>query len=1179
MLPSYKKFPCLPLLIGVVVVQLNLTRASTQRIDLRPDASNDYQPQDLGHSTAHPKTRMNHSLTNSSTFTTTPTKTPTTFARTTLSKRTLSSTVAPTNSTTTTSKRPGLITRTSDAIYKALTGYFSHDDDEEDSEAKDGFGAKLTTVRLAPVESPPQTTPSPIGDRSELPATRGLKSGTIDPHPTRAAHDLFRSSLGNGSSVTLGTAAETRATTLTPSHSRQSRQSTVKPTLEQSYSNRISPTMSSTTKTSVRPKLTTPPHIQLEFSDHNYETSPPIERKTSSTTTHKPTSKTSPSSLAPHHEAFTLHDQLKKAESTTTTESPTTTRAATKPQKAATAAPKPILLSSTSKPAHDDRLRGNQLEGTRDNSTITSISSSFHLFSLLNQAITSISSELTFLNRTNRLARHQLPSHNDEPATSEGEQEIDIPRSIGSPVEENAQLGPIESKPNERLTNSRRTADGSVQTSADGASQNKQQVTSREDIMLLCRLLHKHLGHTPNNASVALNLRNLAENLGQLTEGANKTDGGESTTTLAPLKASGADLEVSNDDSKWTVNEPQLDLSDQSHGDRLLESVFSLAPQTGGASSLNKLDLGQSETSYEEAGSRLLTELFNLGFRKKLAAASSASPTGTGQDETESGAELAKNITLRVWSRTTTEGRGGRLRLVYWLLERLGARGHSAPSGPSRRRFKVLELAEAHDLLDQLDHSLVQQAINEIGLVRPRGVLVGAYKREADSNDQLQPPRVIDDQLGQSESDNKPSPSTLQLLVDRLSNSSFGQNFHLYLILFVVVLFCIILCIAVPVMCCKCMMPSRSLSGSSTESTSAGSKGTRKNRRLRQQLTSQTDDNGRRRPASRGFYKSTDPLRESITSISGALAANRGTDQDGSKQVETPAIWRKLSNSTTTMTRDEIRTLEDDGRFEIVCGAENGGQARNRAKMASDRSKFEWYTFEDNKEQTTRRRLTGPGASETEDGTRQQPRGRLIDKPTQTTMVVRDQCKVTKSVQTFARENEPQEASLDELSLSYRDRLETRDSNSLTKSELVMLKEKLIPIGQRVSQNNDIQTEQQNSRRRLVDHDYVNTAANQQQQTTKLPSRHIDSSSIESKNGLPTSDRPIRATGESSSGAGGVQTRTQPPVGVSERAPSMRYLELPVQTQTKVDAIKNELIKLEARDADMKGTYKRYDVV
>jgi hypothetical protein len=183
------------------------------------------------------------------------------------------------------------------------------------------------------------------------------------------------------------------------------------------------------------------------------------------------------------------------------------------------------------------------------------------------------------------------------------------------------------------------------------------------------------------------------------------------------------------------------------------------------------------------------------------------------------------------------------------------------------------------------------------------------------------------------------------------------------------------------------MMPTASTTGSSTLSANAQQRHPhrarehRNGRHLRTQ-TQRSATNQASQPSATpriGFYKSTDPLRESISSISGALAANRGDNAELKfGDVASPAIWRKLSNSTTTMTKDEIRTLEDDGELKLVCGFEDDDERDgdgSAIKKPTDRNKFEWYTFEDQKEQTIRRRLTPVEI----DSTRVKSKGRQAD--------------------------------------------------------------------------------------------------------------------------------------------------------------------------------------------------------
>lgn len=872
---------------------------------------------------------------------------------------------------------------------------------------------------------------------------------------------------------------------------------------------------------------------------------------------------------------------------------------------------------------------------------------SLEFFSFLNRAFGSIYAlnQLTYLNRTTRLVHENESGFNDNGASTASL----LPSSTTNSESISSFEGEREGVQDE---SSSLLPETSKQDGSSRAGKLQQGSSTRDDIMLLCKLLHKQLENgsiiQTNGSFFSQNGSNLLSQTNPVgsTNNSQKQQRTSTSTTVRPR-----DLLRDFLSSGLHVSEPQNDLND-THESHLLESVFSLEKRAA------------REASYEESAQRLLADLFNAGFRRKFArqlnsSASPAEPFSSGDHSnapTRSEQRLAP-IQLKSWSRTITGGKGGRLRLVYWLVMPAGE-----PIPPAQ--FKTLDLDEAHELLDELDHAFIQQSIDDALLIRPL-VLVAPFKRTVRSNesspnspgpanDELLPaapsPNVLDDQLNPAnETNSKPdskSSSGLKDFIERLFTGSLEENLQIYLIALIILLFLIVMCFAIPLICCKsCPLFGRRSESSAALTTAAtttataetGSSSTSAGRftsRLAQSDNNQANFGaaqqrpvGRRSKARNGNgggqrngsggkqqarkhteFESEASGKRPVSSISSALKLPTHV---GRKRSETEvleeydeeydlsrtsgtineAVWTKLSDSTTTLTKDRTRLMYDDGRVDIPIVRQrqaNGGQlVESEAHDEGRLKRFEWYTFED--KTTTTSEQFGPA-----DG------GLKRDKQSQT---LTDHMKMTRSVQTSNDLGDSigvdgamggqldQQAGL--LNMSFSERMETRNSDTLTKSELVLLKEKLIPIGrQQLARSPPDSTAAPTSgststsaRERPQDeladlacaratHDYVNQ-----------PTRHIDSSIDDSTNGMSKSlARPIR-----------VDTL---PAGSSvagdERTPKMRFLELPSKAQSRMEAIKGELAKLEARQESPAGrnvmpgrvesrpatsTYKRYDVI
>lgn len=493
------------------------------------------------------------------------------------------------------------------------------------------------------------------------------------------------------------------------------------------------------------------------------------------------------------------------------------------------------------------------------------------------------------------------------------------------------------------------------------------------------------------------------------------------------------------------------------------------------------------------------------------------------------------------------------LRLIFWLLEK---------SNSGQRQFRLVDEKEAQSLLDRLEFSQIERHLDGMQL-KPVRSLISSYHRTRSRPGDEEQPLVLDDSLaprpeeaptgghskGQATSV-KPK-NSFQMLMDRFSESSFVDNLHLYLILFILVLVLIILCVAVPMICCC-----RSSSSSSSSPDRRAAVG-----RI---------PVGRRRRTTRAPPHNI-PIGSAddhnIATISGSknllLASGGGGDGDRDEhfdkaakfQQQSDAIWRKLSNTTTTLIKDESSILvRNDGTTGTALSM--GDRFERQPRPADDNQLFEWYPFHSGADAENPSSATNP--------------------------------RTHKSVQTnesrLLRQHQQEAAETRPMTLHSR-------SDTMSKSELVMLKEKMIPIMQERRQQVSTQTSQEATAAAPVgSHDYVNqsqivrssppasssSTSNADSQAKRpaqledcissMPSRHIDSSDSRSI-GLDHQHRQRQHRGQPQP----LDEQQQ------QRQPSMRRLELPAKTRSKVDAIKSELEKLEQRDPV--STYKRYDVI
>lgn len=357
------------------------------------------------------------------------------------------------------------------------------------------------------------------------------------------------------------------------------------------------------------------------------------------------------------------------------------------------------------------------------------------------------------------------------------------------------------------------------------------------------------------------------------------------------------------------------------------------------------------------------------------------------------------------------------------------------------------------------------------------------------------------------------------------------------------------------------------------------------------------------------------------------------SDQEVADQKKTKAandaIWRKLSSTTTTFVKDQSEVImvrndgtvcvpvSRDGSNKTISLMPNSEDDDEEVERAAKKSQFEWYSFEDDHQSENKKRKTKDlfGDSETTKSiNNKQPQSYIIsDKKKQ----------YTKSVQAVFHERQPtsQHTTIDESYNSestngYRDRIEKRSSDTLTKSELVMLKEKMIPIAQQHQQQyrqvasqtstpseaiyvnqalatKAVQTGQSIDRppaqqeSELLKQHQQQVAADddtrrecQSQPTTSSGDNNDKEDDYRDKERTPPMDRFVSSfidSSESRSDSANKPSTIIERVVVEkqhqqqlqqeqDRIPKMRHLDLPARARSKVDAIKAELSKLEQRD-------------
>lgn len=766
------------------------------------------------------------------------------------------------------------------------------------------------------------------------------------------------------------------------------------------------------------------------------------------------------------------------------------------------------------------------------------------------------------------------------------------------------------------------------------------QPATSEDVHLLCKLLHKHLENiTTTAAPVTTTTATTISTTFTSTSTVPSIPKGEETTEIPTTTPFSLTTDSSKrEHSKSSTPKPskdrmKLSISDpnrlgEAHEDYLLESVFAY-------------DIKQfkNNETLERVARHLLIDLFDSGGKRAENGSKPAVGNEYENDEEDGANAPTSEDELSVGSSSSTGAdrhhqrhhnnkfkikvydkyshvTSDKLHLVYWLLKRA-----QHPSN-SNLKFQVLDNYDAGQLVDRLEHAHIERCLSEANLKSI--ILLASYKlllndssrKNKHEHDHEIKPHLIDDSLNDGSEreqlagsdEEAPKKNAFQLLVNKLTSSNFIDNLQLFGIIFVILLMCLVLCFACPLLCFKPAASSSSTKSKSFPPDPTGSNATHSaskqaSRAVNQQKMPNTK---RRRGNNSGNNKmSAGSLAHNreVASIEGQLKDSylqRG-DQASQAQKASDAIWRKLSNTTTTLIKDqsEVIMVRNDGtvRVPVLKDRAVGELSQPDEIQISRKSQSEWYAFDEEEK------------DHSSDRNKKQPQSFLIS----------DKKQITKSIQTTTFHEQPSQTGTFESTESYseslndyKDKIETRkrSSDTLTKSELVMLKEKMIPIAQQRQQHYRQVASQTSTPSEAI---YVNQALTsravqtgqsiedgaqqfERQQVAgdnqpypgqsspatsggdnsngsnkrtppldKFVSSFIDSS--ESRSDYPAnkgSDSVIERLGgerERERGRGREEEREQ-----NERIPKMRHLDLPPRTRSKVDAIKAELSKLEQRD-------------
>lgn len=948
--------------------------------------------------------------------------------------------------------------------------------------------------------------------------------------------------------------------------------------------------VSSKLKSQARQQSSTEAEPDLEYRDRHEDIIRVKKETTATTTTTTPTTTTT----------------TKRAPTTATTRTPSTTTAATASTKPTTTT---TMTTTFEMPRGNAHKPSNKVESQKNGTTTAT--------TIKPQPIASI--------KQAQKVPIQAPSANIR-ASNQVDESVKSPRVYGmltNALRSVYNLNPFLNRTT-RVAPEHEIGDFKIESGKLMLANDTIQPATSEEIHLMCKLLHKHLENittttlasTPvpvTTSSVVFTSTISGPDVEKITQMAPVTSDPlinltTDTSNGMPSTNSTSKSKTDKDKMKLSVSEPsQLG---EAHEDHLLESVFAYdLKQVKNNETLERvarnllLNLLDSSSKLIENSTKINTgnELENdeedgadapaPSSEAELPIGSSAGAHNRQRNHHHQHQQQNNKFKMRVYEKYS-HATSDKLHLVYWIIKR-----SSQPSN-SELKFNVLDDREAGKLIDQLEHAQIERSFSEANL---KSIILMAPYKSSSSNDKHNheiEPHLIDDTLNgvekeHSTSDQKATKkSSFQLMIDKLTSSTFIDNLQLYGIIFIILLMCIVLCFACPLFCFRPSSSSSSKPKNLPDDPSGGSSTSFQQASQAKQLKV---DPKRRRGNKRTNAGSLAHHQE-VPSIEGDLKDSRiqrgdqaGKDVAAKTQRASDAIWRKLSNTTTTFVKDqsEVIMVRNDGTVRVPvlkdgkavdkCSAIDL-EASNETPV-SKKSQFEWYSFEDDRS--------------SEADTKKKPQSYIIS----------DKKKITKSIQTTTFHEQPSQTTFDESyseSLDdYKDKIETRkrSSDTLTKSELVMLKEKMVPIAQQYQQHyrqmasqttapdeaiyvnqalasKAVQTGQSIDGVLQSEHSHQGQQLKQDADDQLCPGQSTSGNKGQGENiRTPPLDRFVSSFIDSSESRSELANkrgaRTENPGGEieQERIPKMRYLDLPPQTRSRVEAIKAELNKLEQRDS------------
>lgn len=611
-----------------------------------------------------------------------------------------------------------------------------------------------------------------------------------------------------------------------------------------------------------------------------------------------------------------------------------------------------------------------------------------------------------------------------------------------------------------------------------------------ENVHLLCKLLHDKLLTNSSNLAITTAQPNISNEI------VTTKKPGRQTSSEIPIRGNGS--KANRDETSGgeeTTKQPRIlfvesesEVNEQDNGPWLMQSISRIPS--------NRMTNHEAILAVKES----LQTLFELSwqsnptrprgkpeFRTRIKKATNFDYENGDMNERDDPSTTEKpaitsdneNFKIRLSAEFTSFSRD-QLIFVFFLMQRVKL-------GSGQQLWKVLSFEEADRLLDKLEHLEISRQF-ERRHVRPMVLLEPFMGRTKSINSPENDPKSWPPELNvpdESLHPNRQQTNTQQQsssFFDRFTRSSFTDHLFLYTILIIIILFLFAVCCSIPMLC---------------------------------------------KSGSRDIQKLTGPKLPVPSKEAMSIGSNGGD-----------AIWRKLSNTTTTLSRDQ------DQRLKIH--EANIDPLRRERLMSQSGEKpvkpMEWYTLEEDKmieEKQERRRLAHPD-------------GRQDD-----VLVVRDKRRISKSVQTS--NHRPATDWIKDTS-GYEG---ARNSNTLTKSELVMLKEKLVPIA---NQTRLVQSQPQHHRRSSGHRQVASQTSDPLNMDSEL---EMDA----------TLSRPFRKSEEP------LYLNRQPQFLVPENQGSpetpSKYIddslnslgvkfELPAKSQVQVNAIKDELSRLEKLDQEQR---------